>query len=131
MKTFNEWMNEVTRPGEVSEQRFVHYTPERIPHPIILADHVWNECAKVYTLRLDSFLTQIRLMMRDDPRTNAMINSFKEEMVKTMIANSVGFVRENNLAGLNPTHVIVDDPIKESVFTPEGKEAIKKVMKLV
>lgn len=111
MKTFNEWMNEPVTNEAGTYGRHVAYKPGETPHPIILADHVWNECAKEYTLRLDSFLTQLRLIMKHDPRTSAMINSFKEEMVKTMIANAVGFVKDDKLAGLNATHVIIDDPI--------------------
>jgi hypothetical protein len=91
LQSFNGWMNETVTEKGISSRRFRSYQPKTIPHPIILADHVWNECAKNYTLRLDSFLTQMRLMMKDDPRATSFINAFKEEMVKTMIENSVPF----------------------------------------
>lgn len=104
LKTFNQWMNEDFKTIAGTNKRFVAFQPDVIPHPILLAEHVWNECAQVYTLRLDSFLSQLRIIMGNDVRATAYINSFKEEMVKAMVSNSVGFTKEEGpVANVTPS----------------------------
>lgn len=95
MKSFNEWMNEPHLPDlDKDLKRFEAFKPDIVPHPHVFAEHVWDECSRVYVFRLDRFLNNVALL-NNDFRITRLVKEFKEEMVKTMIANSVGFVDES------------------------------------
>lgn len=126
LKSFNQWMNEdVTNAAGTKPRYDAFELHNQLPHPITLAEHVWQKCAENFALRVDQVLTRI-LLMSPDLRAVKEIKEFKEEIVKIMISNSVGFTPNTNPISPEGLTGKFDEDFGEIIKTNTLKEAYEQ-----
>lgn len=91
---------EIKLENGTSYKRHEMFVIGRAPLPMTQAEHVWQNCATEYTLKIDMVLSKVSLLA-SDMRAVTLIKELKEELIKTMISNSVGFTEEVETGSTN------------------------------